>query len=113
MDKVEKYKQAVRKVIERVADLRNNAKDATKGITIIDDSRGHYLLYVNEWKGDKRSYGCYLHIDVFEDGKVWLQYDGTDLIIGQELLDDGVEKEDLVLGWIAPFRRADTEYAVG
>lgn len=82
------------------------------GIPIIDEERGHFMLFMNTWQGSHRTYGCYLHIDISETGKVWLQYDGTDMEIGQILLDKGVEKQDLVLGWIAPYRRADTEFAV-
>jgi len=113
MDKVERYKNIVRSVIEDIVALRKQANSRIKGTAIMDEKRGHYLLYVDDWNDDQRSYGCYLHIEVASDGKVWLQHDGTDLIVGQELLDKGVLKEDLVLGWIAPFRRADSSYATG
>ena len=79
---------------------------------IKDHDGGHYLFFSNGWRGKKRIYGCYLHIDIAPDGKVWLQHYGTDLVVGQMLLDKGVAKEYLVLGFHHPLRRVDTGYAV-
>ena len=112
MEKVEKYKQIVRDIQSNTAAPANEG-DGIQDVIIQDDKGGHYLILSNGWKGSKRSYGIYFHIDVTPEGKVWLQYDGTDSIIGQQLLNEGVAKEDLVLGWIAPYRRADTGFAVG
>ncbi|MEM9887429.1 MAG: element excision factor XisI family protein [Bacteroidota bacterium] len=70
------------------------------------------MLYFNGWKGSRRTYGCFLHIDVTEEGKVWLHHDGTDLLIGDPLEEKGVAAADLVLGFIAPYRRKDTGYAI-
>ena len=54
----------------------------------------------------------YLHIDVANDGKVWLQHDGTDILVAEKLLESGVAKSDLVLGFHEPLMRADTGFAV-
>ena len=64
------------------------------------------MLYFNGWHEDyDRTYGCFLHVDVKPDGKVWLQYDGTDLIVAELLLEKGIPKEDIVLGFQAPYKR--------
>lgn len=112
MEKIKKYKQIVKEVQAKTA-APVVEEDIVKDVVIQDDEGGHYLILSDGWEGSKRSYGIYLHIDVTPEGKVWLQYDGTDSMIGQQLLDRGVAKEDLVLGWIAPYRRADTGFAVG
>ncbi|MCB9298392.1 MAG: XisI protein [Lewinellaceae bacterium] len=70
--------------------------------------RRHYLLFSNGGEGE-RVYGCYLHIDVANDGKVWVQHDGTDVAIAEKLLEKGIPKIDIVLGFHAPFVRVDTE----
>jgi XisI protein len=112
MGKVETYKAIVRKIVDDVGMIGARPDSPIQTQIIQDDPKGHYLLFSNGWRGDNRVYGCYLHIDVKEDGKVWLQHDGTDLIIGEMLLEAGVEKTDLVLGFHAPFVRADTGFAV-
>jgi hypothetical protein len=113
MEKVKKYRQLVSKILrEEYEDLLENPNKAIKPIFIQDDKNGHYLLYLDGWQGARRIYGCSVHVEVNETGKIWLHLDETDLQIGQMLLDNGVPKKDIVPGFIAPARRPDTEYAV-
>jgi len=46
-----------------------------------------------------------------KDGKIWLQYNGTEIDIAQKLVDRGVPKTDIVLGFQAPHRRSLTDDA--
>jgi len=46
-------------------------------------------------------------------GKAPLHDDGTDFEVGQQLLDRGVAREDLIQGWISPARRALAGLPVG
>jgi XisI protein len=112
MDKLTYYKSVVN---DLMADIEKSYQAATNPIPvqlIIDEVHGQYLLYQNSWQSEKRLYGCFLHIEIAKDGKVWLQHDGTDLIIAQSLLDAGIPKEDIVLGFRAPVVRPDTGFAV-
>jgi hypothetical protein len=52
-----------------------------------------------------------LHLDI-KDGKIWIQYDGTEGGIALELVELGVPKEDIVLGYHSPSVRGFTEFAV-
>ena len=113
MEKVKKYRQLVSEILRsEYEDLLQNPNKAIKPIFIQDDKNGHYLLYLDGWQGARRIYGCSIHVEVNEDGKIWLHLDETDLQIGQMLLEKGVLKKDIVPGFIAPARRPDTEYAV-
>lgn len=111
MDKVEKYRKTVHSLLSEIAnDFRQS--DLWEILEVFDEQRGQYVLFTDGWKNDKRDYGCFMHIEVKNDGKVWLRRDGTDLDIGQMLLDEGVAKSDLVLAFRSPSRRAMTEFAV-
>ncbi len=112
MDKVTKYKKAVRQLAEEVAQLGQLPDDLIETQLITDDEHGHYLLYFSGWKEYERTYGCFFHVDVRLDGKVWLQYDGTDLILAEMLLEKGVPKEDLVIGFQALPKRKYLDFAV-
>ena len=112
MGKVEKYRNIVSELIEEIGRLGAKPDAAVQTQIIRDEPNGHYLLFSNGWRGNERVYGCYLHIDVAADGKVWLQHDGTDLTVAQELLDRGIPKTDIVLAFHAPFVREDTGFAV-
>jgi hypothetical protein len=81
MDKVTKYKSIVREIALDTGRLGDSPDQTVQNQIILDQERGHYLLYFNGWEGSQRTYGCYFHVDVTEDGKVWVQHDGTDLRI--------------------------------
>ncbi|HBY77183.1 MAG TPA: XisI protein, partial [Cyanobacteria bacterium UBA11148] len=52
-----------------------------------------------------------LHIDII-DGKLWIQHDGTEEGIADELVAAGVTKDSIVLGFKSVERRKLTELAV-
>lgn len=47
------------------------------------------------------------------DGKIWLQHNSTENDIAEELVEMGVPKTDIVIGFHSPFKRQFTEYAAG
>jgi hypothetical protein len=114
MDKVKLYKDIVRSVIQEIADYEAGSQYLGDIQTqmIIDDERGHYLPYSVGWTDRSRTYGAFIHLDVTEDGKVWLQHDGTNLVVADDLLAKGIPKEDIVLAFHSPSRRALTGFAV-
>lgn len=106
MDKSVKYKEIIRQLATEIASSgKSLEKKSIENQLITDDEHGHYLLYFNGWREDQRTYGCFLHVDVKPDGKVWLQYDGTDLVVAEMLMEKGILQEDIVLGFQAPFKR--------
>jgi hypothetical protein len=56
-------------------------------------------------------YGCVLHLDI-KQGKIWIEQNMTEMRVAQELVDLGVAKKDIVLGFQAPEMRQYTDYAV-
>jgi XisI protein len=110
MDKLVKYKQVTRQIIEGVLLKMAQVKDY-EVLVSIDERRGQYLILTDGWNGIERSYGTLVHIEVKENAKVWLRYDGTDLEVGQDLLDRGIAASDLVLAFLSPAMRSYTAFA--
>mgnify|MGYP006271602887 CR=1 FL=1 len=106
------HRQRIEAVMTQVMEAFFVENDPVQTQVIRDHEAGHYLLFSNGWKGTRRVYGCFLHIDLAADGKVWLQHDGTDLVIAQMLLNQGVPKSELVLAFHHPSMRKDTGLAV-
>jgi len=52
-----------------------------------------------------------VHIDI-KNGKIWIQHDGTERGVANDLVEWGVPKEDIVLAFHAPYRRQYTGFAV-
>ena len=111
MDKVKKYRKIVRKIVEDIAEWSLGSKDI-ETMPAIDEVHGQYLLLSDGWLADNRIYGPLIHIEVKANGKVWLRHDGTDLEVGQQLLDAGVLPLDLVPAFHDPATRVYTGYAV-
>jgi hypothetical protein len=80
--------------------------------TIFDSEHDHYqLLYVG-WPGDKRDFGCILHLDI-KGGKIWIQHDGTEEGIANRLVEMGVPKQDIILAFHEPYVRQFTDFGTG
>jgi hypothetical protein len=80
---------------------------------VFDQENDHYQLINLGWKDDyTRIYGCAIHVDIIGD-KIWVQYDGTENAIADELVSKGVPSKDIVIAYHAPYIREYTEFALG
>jgi hypothetical protein len=104
MDKLNKYRSIIHSVVGEIADMTPSDKNSETQL-IMDDVRGHYVLFSIGWQDILREYLPFVHIDIKPDGKVWIQHDGTDLKIALWLAEKGVSKQDIVLAFHSPNRR--------
>jgi XisI protein len=108
---VEQYRQYIRHILserKKRASIQRNAEEYEVQ-TIFDEHQDHYqLLYVG-WRGNKRDFGCILHLDI-KDGKIWIQHDGTEEGIANRLVEMGVPKQDIILAFHEPYVRQFTEF---
>ncbi len=108
---IEKYRQYIRHLLserQKRASMSRNAEEYEVQ-TIFDEQQDHYqLLYVG-WRGNKRDFGCILHLDI-KDGKIWIQHDGTEEGIANRLVEIGVPKQDIVLAFHEPYIRQFTGF---
>jgi len=108
---VEQYRQYIRHLLSERRDrasMQRNAQEYEMQ-TIFDAEHDHYqLLYVG-WRGNKRDFGCILHLDI-KDGKIWVQHDGTEEGIANRLVEMGVPKQDIILAFHEPYVRQFTDF---
>jgi hypothetical protein len=110
MDQRTVYAEAIKRVISRYAPFKLSYGDVETEV-VLDDERGHYELLYNGWDGYRRIHSCVLHVDL-RDGKVWIQHDGTEDGIADELVEEGVPAEHIVLAFHHPGKRQFTGFAV-
>lgn len=79
---------------------------------IFDRERDRYLLVQVGWLNGHWVYGCLLHLDIIND-KIYIQQNNTEVAIAARLVELGVPKHDIVLGFQSPFKRQFGDYAVG
>lgn len=111
MEKIKKYRQIIQDILLEHASYKSINEDVEPQI-VFDRERNHYQLIHVGWSNDKRVYGCVIHLDI-KDRKIWIQHDGTEGGVASELVDQGVPKQDIVLGFHSAFKRQFTEFAVG
>lgn len=110
MDKLEKYRNIVEKILSEHAAMPY-AYDDIERRTVFDRKNDAYLLYIVGWGNRRRYHGIVTHLDII-NGKIYVQHDGTEDGIATDLERMGVPKSDIVLAFHAPELRKHTEYAV-
>ena len=111
MARVNLYQQIVKEVL---SSYRGDASffSGVEDQLIFDTEHDHYQLAKVGWSGQKRFFGSVIHMDI-KEGKIWIQHDGTEHGVANDLLERGVPKEDIVLAFHHPFQRELGGFAVG
>jgi hypothetical protein len=111
MDKVDRYREIVRRIVEQYASYRMSFGEIETE-AIIDPVKDHYEVMHVGWDKHRRIHGSVIHLDI-KGEKIWLQYDGTNRSVADALIEAGVPKEDIVLGFQPERVRPHTGFAVG
>ncbi len=107
--KERKYRKAVQTLLSQYATFGAGMGDIERQL-IFDTQHDHYQMVNVGWQDQQRIYGCAMHLDI-KDGKIWIQHNGTEIELDDELTALGVPKNDIVVGFISPARRHLTEFA--
>lgn len=110
MAQLEQYRQHVQEVIRQHGSHPPSYGEVELQL-IFDTERDHYQLVHAGWHNNRRKYGCLIHIDI-KEGKIWIQYDGTESGVANELVALGVPPSAIVLAYQPPYARVYTPFAV-
>ena len=110
MDKLQQYRQIIQQVLTEQAHPYCHSNDVETEI-ICDTQNDHYQLTYIGWEDQQRIFNLILHFDI-KDGKIWIQYNGTEAAIAQILTEKGVPSSDIVLGFHSPFKRQFSGYSL-
>jgi hypothetical protein len=111
MDRIDEYRKLIRGILTDHARIPFAHGDL-RCETVFDAESDRYVLLVFGRDHDRRRVNVPLiHVEII-DGKIWVQNDGTEYGVAQELVDQGVPKDRIVLGFMAPERRKFSEFAV-
>ncbi|MBD2681168.1 MULTISPECIES: XisI protein [Nostoc] len=110
MDKLTHYREILRQLIFEYASHKP-ANGQIETEAVIDSQRDHYEVLHIGWDGVRRVHGSVVHVDIINN-KVWIQYDGTSQPVAEALLEAGIPREDIVLGFHPAELRQYTDFAV-
>lgn len=104
------YYNIVEKILHPYVNI--TVGEGTEVEFIADRANGHYLIMFVGWRDKAQVYGSLIHIDI-KNNQIWIQRDGTQEGIAQQLVEAGVPKSDIVLGYRSPFVRKVSGFGVG
>lgn len=98
MDTTTLDREIVKQVIGRYAQLRPSHGEIRLD-TVFDDIHERYALMQVGWDRGRRVRGNLIYITLGE-GKVWIEYDGMESGISQDLIARGISSERIVLAYL-------------
>jgi len=94
MDTLNNYRQIIQKILTEYSQLPYAYGELERQLII-----------------DQTVHGCLVHIDIIND-KIWIQRDGTEYGIANELVNAGIPKNQIVLAFQPADIRQYTEFAI-
>lgn len=106
-----RQQQAIHQVLEKFKQPFIAAPGTERQI-VLDDENSHYQVLSLGWNEFIRTFTVLVHMDIQKD-LIWVQVDNTEPGVVEALLELGIGKEEIVLGFQAPFKRPLTGFATG
>ena len=95
MDTSATYREIIKQVILQYAKFRPSHGDIRLD-PVFDETRDRYALMQVGWDRGRRVRGNLIYITL-QDGKVYIEYDGMERGITQDLIEQGISQNDIVL----------------
>ncbi len=109
LEKLQTYRTIIKQLLDHYAAYKPSYGDIEIQ-TVFDIEHDHYQVVSIGWDKKERIYGCSIHLDI-KNEKIWIQINNTELDIGQDLVERGIPKEDIVIGFQPPYLRQYSGYA--
>jgi XisI protein len=110
MDKLDHYRNIIRNTLAAYLNI-SYANANIRNRAAFDSKNDQYLIISEGWDNKQHLHSCLIHVEII-DSKVWIQSDNTENGIANELVQAGIPKEDIVLGFHEPNVRKYTGFAV-
>ncbi len=112
MDNTLKYSQAVETLLNEYTEFWKPYRGVKQQV-LADPKHHNFTLISLGWEEGKQRYihDISFHIQVI-NGKVWVHQNNTEEMIADELIEKGVAREDIVLGFLPERDRAYSGFAV-
>lgn len=110
MDTLKKYRQIIENILTEYVRIPYSHRELESKL-IVDKTDNNYLVMTLGWEGEKRVHGCIIHLEMIDE-KIWIQRDGTEYGIANELVDAGIPKSQIVLAFHPQDVRQYTEFAI-
>ncbi|HEY9599230.1 MAG TPA: XisI protein [Cyanophyceae cyanobacterium] len=111
MDRLNYRRQIIQDVLTDYHHLNEKSGSTTESALAFDEVHDQYLLLLMGWHKDERIKSVMIHIRLKHE-KIWIEQNMTEMRVAQELVEQGVSKDDIILGFQPPEMREYTGYGV-
>ncbi len=112
MDKIKKYQNIIIDFLNRYnKETANYSDEHTQRRILIDKENNSFQLLAIGWYNDGYTFGPIFHFDII-NGKIWMQCNNTEREVVDEFMAAGVDRNDIVLGFVPPAARHFSGFAV-
>lgn len=115
MEDLKNKQTTYQKIVQQLLSERAQNKPAYGEIeveTIFDSQQHRYQIVHLGWHHKRWIHQCVMHLDI-RGGKIWILRNSTEHDLAAELVNLGVPRQDIVLGFCPPALRKLSDYAVG
>ncbi len=111
MDKTIKYQKAILELFQEYDEFWGKSGGLEN--RIVADTKRHAFVMISFGWQNHESYTHLLcfHLEIINE-KVWIYENNTEAMIADELMEKGVSREDIVLGFVEPEIREHSGFAV-
>ena len=101
MDKIKKYQNIILDFLHYYyTETGGNAQnDNVQRRILADKENNSFQLLSTGWNGNRFIFGPLFHFDII-NGKVWMQCNNTEWEAVDYLMEHGIDKQDIVLGFV-------------
>ena len=114
MDRSTRFQKSILNIMQEYADARtdSNSNSTTEVAyrTVVDEHHRRYQLLLVGWQHRERIYHVIFHVEIVNN-KIWIEEDNSEDSFAEMLVEKGISKKDIVLGYFSTFHRQHTEYA--
>ncbi len=112
MDKIKKYQDIIIAFLNRYnAETGGYTHYKMERRILIDKENNSFQLLAIGWRNNRFTFSPIFHFDII-NGKIWMQCNNTEREVVDELMAAGVERNDIVLGFVSPTARHFSGFAV-
>lgn len=110
MDKTTTYQSAILEVLNAYSQIKY-ANVEGNNYLIADKENHRYQVVTIGWQDGKFVHDCPMHFDIIGD-KIWIQRNMTEWNLGEQFAEKGIQKNEIVLGFLAPELREYSDFPV-
>lgn len=110
-NQIERYEGIITRWLEAFVDRRKNIVD-TEYALVTDSVHHHYQVVRTGWYEGQYQYKVVFHFQIKPSGKIWILANNTDLLVTDDLAEEGIPASDIVIGFLPDSIRALSGFAV-